>query len=266
MNRSRITSLLSISIGAVLLSGVIAPGLSQQAYGQFLEPIVSTLEDLNAPTYRGSPGSLVFAWEDFGIFGDPGTRDCINQSGTLNLNTFTGLEPFPGAGLGGAGIPIQPPVLVLNSGTDLYPLPNWIDEFPLKTMRIQVTWCEAVGLPPPVITGITAPGASCTATSPPTVGTNPVTVTGALYFFQDFECIPNPDEETFELTYVFPFQNIIEVVVDTISEPPPRIGGTFEGVNTASLLVGSAQTNAFWLIPLITAIGVGIVLARRQFL
>lgn len=263
MNRSRLTSLLSISIGAILVIGAIAPALTQQAYGQLVTiGSVSTMEDLNAPTYRGNPGWFVFAWEDLAIFGDPGTRDCINQSGLLDLNTFDGLEPFPGAVMGG---PVPPIVLVLNDGSDPYNLPNWIDQFPLKTMRIQVSWCDSIGLPPPVITGITAPGASCTSTSPPTVGTNPVTVTGALYFFQDFECIPNPDEETFELTYVFPIQNIIEVVVDTISEPPPRIGGTFEGVNTASLLVGSAQTNAFWLIPLITAIGIGIVLARRQF-
>ena len=44
----------------------------------------------------------------------------------------------------------------------------------------------------------------------------------------------------------------------------PSVGGTFEGVDTTSLLVAGAQANALWLIPVIvSAIGIGIVIARK---
>jgi len=63
MNRSRSTSLLSISIGAVLLSGAIVPLLSQEAYAG----TVSALDDVNEPlTIRGQPGSTLHVYQDPG--------------------------------------------------------------------------------------------------------------------------------------------------------------------------------------------------------
>jgi len=45
---------------------------------------------------------------------------------------------------------------------------------------------------------------------------------------------------------------------------PTAIGGILEGVDTTELLVTGAQMNAAWLIPiLVSAIGIGIVLARK---
>ena len=103
MNRSRSTSILSISIGAILVIGAIAPALTQQAYGQLVTiGSVSTMEDLNAPTYRGNPGWFVFSYEDLSVFGDQGTNDCADADGTVELNTFTWIEPFPNAIMGGA--------------------------------------------------------------------------------------------------------------------------------------------------------------------
>jgi len=44
----------------------------------------------------------------------------------------------------------------------------------------------------------------------------------------------------------------------------PAVGGVFEGVDTTSLLVTGAQSNAAWMIPVIvSAIGIGIVIARK---
>jgi len=44
----------------------------------------------------------------------------------------------------------------------------------------------------------------------------------------------------------------------------PSVGGTFEGVNTTSLLVSGAQMNAAWMIPvIISGIGIAIVIARK---
>jgi len=43
-----------------------------------------------------------------------------------------------------------------------------------------------------------------------------------------------------------------------------RVGGTFEGVDSTSLLVAGAQMNAAWMIPVIVSgIGFAIVIARK---
>ena len=52
------------------------------------------------------------------------------------------------------------------------------------------------------------------------------------------------------------------VIVDSISFG--TVGGIFEGVDTTSLLVAGTQANAAWMIPVIvSAIGIGIVIARK---
>ena len=44
----------------------------------------------------------------------------------------------------------------------------------------------------------------------------------------------------------------------------PKVGGEFLGVNTAALLIAGAQMNAAWILPVIvSAIGIGIVIARK---
>ena len=56
----------------------------------------------------------------------------------------------------------------------------------------------------------------------------------------------------------------IEEALRTCAADFCRVGGTFEGVNTTSLLVTGSQMNASWMIPVIvSAIGIGIVIARK---
>ena len=51
----------------------------------------------------------------------------------------------------------------------------------------------------------------------------------------------------------------------TTCEPNCPVGGEFLGVDSTALLVTGAQMNAAWLIPiLVSAIGIGIVLAKKQ--
>ncbi len=46
--------------------------------------------------------------------------------------------------------------------------------------------------------------------------------------------------------------------------PPPIVGGTGFAIDKTALLLATAQTNALWLIPVIvSAIGIGIVIARK---
>ncbi len=260
------TSLLSISIGAVLLSGVIVPGLTQQAFAG----TVSILDDLAPATFRNDPGSAFFAYTSFGdasaCYDDPTGDPQANFSPNMALFA-SGMTDAPGTtGFSNMG-PTDP---VNGDGNDDITIPNWEDNFPLKKIRVQVSYCPneptSTSFPDPTITILDALGEDCGSTSNPTFNPSPV-ITGSNYFWQDFECEPNPDWEIINLSYDNGANGITiyQVVIDTVSEPPPSIGGTFEGVNTASLLVAGAQTNALWLIPLITAIGVGIVIARRQF-
>ena len=69
--------------------------------------------------------------------------------------------------------------------------------------------------------------------------------------------------ETINISYSHNDWIIIQASVNTVSEGSP-VGGTFEGVNSTALLVAGAQANALWLIPLITAIGIGIVVVNRK--
>jgi len=60
-----------------------------------------------------------------------------------------------------------------------------------------------------------------------------------------------------------------KVSADSTVEPPPddrriAVGGTFEGVDTTMVLVAGAHSVAAWMIPVIvSAIGIGIVIARK---
>jgi len=84
-----------------------------------------------------------------------------------------------------------------------------------------------------------------------------------LQNFFDQEC-PSPGEVT---SLVHPFINTceeLEQVLRTCAADFCRVGGTFEGVNTTSLLVTGAQMNAAWMIPIIVSgIGIAIVIARK---
>jgi len=269
MNSSRLTSILSISIGVVLLSGLIVPGLTQQAFAG----TVTTLDDIpaNVPAYRGNAGSSIFVYQDPG----PGDQESCFTGVTPNqvptpTNSMNRIlqNHVGGSGLSGPDGTVTPNPFAPLDGDDTIKLPNWIDEFPIKRIRVQLTYCPlspgANPTAPTTTIPLSSDGDTCSSVAPGQIVDNPF-ITGALYYYQDFTCGPNPDWERINFQYNNNDLSLIQLVVDTISDPPPRIGGTFEGVNTMSLLVAGAQTNALWLIPLIAAIGVGIFVARRQF-
>ena len=80
-------------------------------------------------------------------------------------------------------------------------------------------------------------------------------------YFEDWRCHPNPDNERIWFSLDTRTQ-IDAMIVDSISFG--TVGGIFEGVDTTSLLVAGTQANAAWMIPVIvSAIGIGIVIARK---
>ena len=85
-----------------------------------------------------------------------------------------------------------------------------------------------------------------------------------LQDFSEIAC-PSPGEVTSLLHGFIGTCEELEVVLRTcVADFCPNVGGVFEGVDTTSLLVAGAQMNAAWMIPVIvSAIGIGIVIARK---
>jgi len=131
-------------------------------------------------------------------------------------------------------------------------VPNFDDPFDTKLMRIQVAY-DAIQ--PPLVQSVVPSVGECFLQQriDPSPG----------LFFEDWICFPNPLSETVIIHLLDGGDIFTDVIIDTVSFNA-RIGGTFEGVNTTSLLVSGAQMNAAWLIPVIVSgIGFAIVIARK---
>jgi len=75
------------------------------------------------------------------------------------------------------------------------------------------------------------------------------------------QCVTNGDVTS---QFINTCEELEEVLRTCAATFCPSVGGVFEGVDTTSLLVSGAQMNAAWMIPVIvSAIGIGIVIARK---
>ncbi len=265
MNRSRSTTLLSITLGAILFTGAIVPILSQQAFAQ-----ADTQDNLILPPWGNpvtTPNAVLIDLTDDNFASDANPSCLTTQAaGTFLLqNQIVGPTPFQLH-------PVVPGVATNPTGATVA-IPNLIDPLLEKNLMIEIAFCPtgSITAPPPVVSGITCKDATTgdtvgqfVSTTGPLQGESGQTP-GSVYIKEFWDCFPNPDWEQIELNYNSDWI-LIQAAVNTIStiDPDPPVGGTFEGVNTASLLVAGAQANALWLIPLITAIGIGIVIVNRK--
>jgi len=249
-------------IAAILILG--SSGMDQQSSGQ-VETSTFLGGDQNPPVYRDTDCSLTYSFTGFPLVPTP-DLDPIH-GGTCTEGELSTLdadgEPIP-------SVEYKPPLslpgaLVTPADQAVHlMIPNFIDDLNTKKVRIQVLY-DPLGFTPSVkhpggvkedvIPGPAVNPEICFRDDLPTN-----TISG--YFFEDWTCHPNPVNEViwFDITG----SDIIEIVVDTVSRDDPSVGGIFEGVDTTSLLVAGAQTNAAWMIPVIvSAIGIGIVIARK---
>jgi len=284
MNSTRKTSLLSITLSAVLLSGLIAPSLPQAFAGNgaaecldFPLNSVTVQDDLCAPFFFGFANTVFRHWTDEGIIGDT-TKLCTNAVGTLvedqstpwftDESTFDSYTTVFGEEANFVGI---------TNGFNFF-IPNLIDPLQFKDIHLQLTFCSKEVTPGGPLqfqgqniiqnvvgtdnwNGQSGDENGCGFVDS---GSTLPDTQGATYFFEDWFCEPNPDFEQFDIIFNTNDWILVQVVVDTWTWGQ-AVGGIFEGVNTASLLVAGAQANALWLIPLITAIGIGIVIIKRKF-
>ena len=79
---------------------------------------------------------------------------------------------------------------------------------------------------------------------------------------QEFSDVCSTNEVS--AAFISPFCEELFDLIQTCRPTFCAVGGTFEGVDTTSLLLTGAQMNAAWMIPVIvSAIGIGIVIARK---
>ena len=240
-----------VLVGITLFASILLLGTSgiiQQSYAGAGTP----------PFFRGDDCSVGYSYEEFGTLGlptNPGTQFSIGTCSAGSINTDPALNdafcdppqpdpPQPG------GVESQ----VVEGVSCHVHVPNFDDPFNTKLVQIQISYTG--GLNPPIIDKVKpSPSSSpdCTFVD----STNPEQ--GSL--IENWICHPNPDNERIWILLERD-QRITFVVVDSVSFH--EVGGIFEGVDTTSLLVTGAQMNAAWMIPVIvSAIGIGIVIARK---
>lgn len=196
---------MNMSVRTRIGFGIAAAGLSVVA----LSWTPARGHDLNPPSYRGQPLSVHAHWN----------VDPASGSWDLGLTQFSWVDDTdPTTYLHSTIVP-NPVVKDPNNGYQFI-LPNFVDELPLKQLRIQLTW-SGTTQPPVAVTGYGLdigqhiPGA-VTFVSTPLVFTQP---DGGYQFF-DMEFRPNPDLEFLYVT-VPSDGHLDQVVIDTISTPEP---------------------------------------------
>ncbi len=166
-------------------------------------------------------------------------------------------------------------------------VPNFKDLLDSKRMQIELTYCPDDGTSgDPVtetgsissITGHDPLGALCSAvpkTGQPQTGLPGQTV-GSVYWLREAGCIPNPDWEEIALNWNGANWDLIQVVVNTVSEDETdankddsngqtiAVGGEIIPLDSTMVLVAGAQYTAAWMIPVIVSgIGFAVVIARK---
>jgi hypothetical protein len=120
---------------------------------------------------------------------------------------------------------LPPPGFVFSDNARyVFDVPNFVDEMPIKYLRIQLTW-EGTTAPPLGVDstgfeGSTPVSGLVTFASTPLVFTQP---DGGYQYF-DLEYIPNPDYETITVQVADGAQ-LVQVVIDSVSVPEPATIG-----------------------------------------
>jgi len=225
-------------LGLMIAAFLIIPVGSQQVFA-------GVDVDQNPPGFRGNDCSALF---QFFSVDDPGLL--VNSEGCAAFQTE--LSDFP--------LDQRCEDIRVNSeiGTDVIEgiachmeMPNFIDQFDTKLIRFQVTY---TGVEPEIFNVKPKNGEDCEQ-----IGFE----RSANYFFADFECHPNPDNDRIWLT-LQPGTVILDALVDTWSFGK-IVGGEFLPIDTTSLLLAAAQSPASWFTSLaIAVLGIGAYVFTRN--
>ena len=172
-------------------------------------------DDLNPAPYRGDPLSVYAHWQL-----DPaGTNSLVlDPTDLTQFNYWDDSDPATPYTLD----PLSVSEVV--SGPDyLFDLPNWVDDLPVKHLRIQVTWESDPTAPPPAPTISSLSGIDPTGpVAVNLVGSSAIVAADAtgtkLYQYHDYDLFPNPDAERWVI--ISPNAKLVQVVADSISTVP----------------------------------------------
>jgi len=159
-------------------------------------------DDLNPPPYRGDPLSVHVHW-------------ALDTTGVFSLVAFSSVDDSDPS----TNLISFPPTYVFDPATGVADLriPNFIDQEPIKYLRLQLTWIGTAQLPLNILShawdaGNPIPGIL--------TGTSPLVATPIGYYqYYDFEYKPNPDFEEIHINLP-PDASIVQVVVDSVSTVP----------------------------------------------
>ena len=117
-------------------------------------------------------------------------------------------------------------------------------------------FCEPVN--PPGVNEIKAVG-TVADPSQPAIGAISVDPLGDTFLLIADLCILNLDN-----SFVCPIDFAVDFLVELPTIANPTVGGTLISIDTTTLVLAGTQMNAAWMIPvLVSAIGIGIVIARK---
>jgi hypothetical protein len=117
-----------------------------------------------------------------------------------------------------------------NGGQIAFKVQNWIDQEPIKWVRLQV---EFVGSTAPIVSTVEGYVAGSTDPLPGTITLDPV-FTSPTTFFMDWEILPNPDWDLVVLDLA-PGIILDRICIDTISLPSPGAGAILALAGVAAL-------------------------------
>ncbi len=139
-------------------------------------------------------------------------------------------------------------------------LPNFFDEFNTKSIRVEIVY-DGNGNNDPFVDNIKPADQvddSCFADS----AISATDTNNIVTLVEFWTCHPNPDNERVWIN--IDGVDVFSVNVWTVSFDSQAVGGNIIPLDSIMVLAAGAQYTAAWMIPVIvSAIGIGIVIARK---